>query len=201
MRSTFRPDAGPKDDRACARESAVDLSSGYRTSGRPRLRAWGTTREEAWSSRRLRDGVGLPSRIRVPPVRDPWLPRDGRSTGPPAPRTPGRLGHGHSLPGPWTRRPVNPGDAPDGVCYQFQLVGNLADYQSEIACPRTQLGAFPSVHRYSFAGRLADWFRPGGSRGQLGQLPGRAGGYPMEALLILGLLHVRVEIEPTPGRR
>jgi len=33
-------------------------------------------------------------------------PRDGRSTGPPAPRTPGRLGHGHSLPGPWTRRPV-----------------------------------------------------------------------------------------------
>ena len=73
---------------------------------RQRVRHRWTTREEAWSSRRLRDGVGLPSRIRVPPVRDPWLPRDGRSTGPLRSPRPGRLGHGHSLPGPWTRRPV-----------------------------------------------------------------------------------------------
>jgi hypothetical protein len=31
----------------------------------------------------------------------PWRSRDPSST----PRTPGRLGHGHSLPGPWPRRP------------------------------------------------------------------------------------------------
>src|ERR1700735_800053 len=34
-------------------------------------------------------------------VAPPCPPRDPSST----PRTPGRLGHGHSLPGPWARRP------------------------------------------------------------------------------------------------
>ena len=36
---------------------AVDLRSGRRTSGRPRLRDCWTTREEGLRSRRLRDGV------------------------------------------------------------------------------------------------------------------------------------------------
>jgi hypothetical protein len=34
------------------------------------------------------------------------LPRPSPAQLPPPLRTPGRLGHGHSLPGPWTRRPV-----------------------------------------------------------------------------------------------
>ena len=38
---------------------------------------------------------------------DPSLPRDPPAILPaPSPHVPGRLGHGHSLPGPWTRRPV-----------------------------------------------------------------------------------------------
>src|SRR4051794_5990719 len=34
---------------------------------------------------------------------NPWRSRERSST----PRTPGRLGHGHSLPGPWPRRPAS----------------------------------------------------------------------------------------------
>jgi hypothetical protein len=57
-------------------------------------RAGGTVTFHGSSSRttRLRDRSHAPSRRKTPvPVTSP--------------RTPGRLGHGHSLPGPWSRRP------------------------------------------------------------------------------------------------
>ncbi len=56
------------------------------------------TRTEAWTSHGLCDEVSLPSRTSDPSV---TLRRRSLIT----PHTPGRLVHGHSLPGPWTRRP------------------------------------------------------------------------------------------------
>jgi hypothetical protein len=56
---------------------------------------------------------GLPTLFLTgPDSRDAPVPPTSLSCAPSStPRTPGRLGHGHSLPGPWTRRPV-PSRAP-----------------------------------------------------------------------------------------
>ena len=64
---------------------------------RQRARDCWTTREEAWSSHALRDGVGPPSRIRATPVA--LSSRSGH--GPSTPLIPAPLATATACPGPW----------------------------------------------------------------------------------------------------
>lgn len=59
---------------------------------------------------------------------------------------------------------INPGDAPDGIYYQFQLVGDPAEYESEITCPSEPVSGStrPCVGARSL-GSLPIGFIPGGS--------------------------------------
>ncbi len=84
------------------------------------------TRTEAWTSHALRDEVSLPSR-----TSDPSVTLRGRSLI--TPHGPGRLGHGHSLPGPWPRRPG---------AYGRQLAGRQPD-QAPSPAPKPPVAAFP----------------------------------------------------------
>ncbi len=94
-----RPRSGPGD----ALRTLTTPGGGQST--QRRRHCW-TTREEACTSHGLCDEVSLPSRSS-----DPSVPLPARSLL--TPHIPGRLGHGHSLPGPWTRRPFPfPGASP-----------------------------------------------------------------------------------------
>ncbi len=85
----------------------------------------------------------LPARhspaFRPSPTRLPGVSRN-------SPRTPGRLGHGHSLPGPWPRRPVpNPGASsqgripPPGASFQGHVPFPGANFPGDVPFPGRQL--------------------------------------------------------------
>jgi hypothetical protein len=89
----------------------------------------------------LGDGPGTPwSRSRDEPVALPLRTRGARVSLPVTPPTsPGRLGHGHSQPGPWTRRPCPPN--PSRVPYPGRQL------QTARTLPRAPASPAPSLPR------------------------------------------------------